>query len=129
MQNICKSKMDISMNKFYNFFNYLNQLPYNINFSFKIENNKLDNIKNIIDSISNNLIPRVTSYENYKTGRLYNIVWLQKINKKNKYYDICKHKINDTETLCKIIIFGNLHKIDSGFNINNIRNRNFLELP
>ncbi len=105
-----------------------NESQYNILFSFKIKKNEYHKINSKIDLISSELIPRPITIEIYD-GVFYNIVWIQDIQNCDNYYYLSKQYISDEYIICHITISGKLHKINSGFNNDNIRSKNFSSLP
>ena len=101
---------------------------YNITFSFKIKAHETDKINSKIDCITSELIPPIITLED-SNGDLFNIVWIQEIQDRNTYYLLNKQYINEEDVNCHITIHGNLHKINSGYNLKTIKSRNFNSLP
>ena len=101
---------------------------YNITFSFKIKSNETDKINSKIDRITSELIPPIITLEDSK-GCLFNIVWIQEIQDRNTYYLLNKQYINEDDVNCHVTIHGNLHKINTGYNLDNYKSRHFNSLP
>ena len=105
-----------------------NDCQYNIKFSFYIKNYETDIINSKIDYFTAELIPPIITLEDAR-GDLFNIVWIQEIQDRNTYYLLDKKYINDEDIKCTVTIHGNLHKINSGYNLKSIESRNFISLP